>query len=63
MFQIVQIGGVTNYSWELKWKLAQMPYEQRRRILDEIEYKNRPRRVIRYKQNWTAIKVLQDEIH
>lgn len=48
---IIELGGTVHYSLEMRAYLARLPRDEADRIVREIEYRNRPRRVI----DWDAL--------
>lgn len=60
-YQIIQLGGITHYSDEFRVFLLKLSLDDRKRLVQEIEERNRPRRIIRYKRNWVACEVIDDE--
>jgi hypothetical protein len=55
---IIELGGTVYYSLEIRAYLARLPREEAKRIVNEIEYKHRPRRVI----DWDEIRRRQMSI-
>jgi len=53
-YRIVQLGGYVHYSWEFRLFLASLPIEEAERIVAQIEYQNRPRKVVEYKRELVA---------
>lgn len=47
MAEILHIGGCVNYSLEIRAYLARIPKEQAERIVAELEYQHRPRKIVR----------------
>ena len=47
---IIELGGTVHYSLEMRAYLAKLPHEQAERIVRDIEYRNRPRRVIDWEE-------------
>lgn len=45
--EIVHVGGAVNYSREMLAYLSRLPKEEADRIVAELGYQNRPRRIIR----------------
>lgn len=57
--QIVETGGTVHYSDEFRVYLMRLPFEQRHRIVTEIEERARIRRFVRYKPVMSAVEVLR----
>lgn len=49
--EIVHLGGVVNYGQEMIAYLSGLPKAQADRIVRELEYQHRPRRVIRQRNS------------
>lgn len=49
---IIEFGGTVHYSFEMRAYLATLPREEANRIIQEIEYRNRPQRVI----DWESVR-------
>ena len=56
---IIEVGGETHYSLEFRVYLMSLPFEQRKRIVEDIEYRNRRRRLI----DWAGLRRRQITIY
>lgn len=52
---IIELGGTVHYSLEMQAYLARLPREDAERIVREIEWRARPRRIVDWRSVWNRM--------